>query len=336
MKIYPEKLAAQLGDTVAPIYIISGDEPLLVQESCDIVRDHLRRQGFSERELFHVEAGFDWQQVLFSANSMSLFAEQKLLEIRMPNGKPGDKGAKALQAYVEKAVQGTSMLLVLPRLDAASQRSKWFKILEADGVFVQIWSVDVNQLPGWISTRFRRAGLKATREAVAALCDRIEGNLLAAIQEIERLRLTADTDQIDVEMIVDSVNDSARFDVFGLIDAAVGQNPQRSVKMVRGLRTESADILYIAAMLARELRSLITMAQSLLDGQKIDTVIQRNRVWAKRKNLVGNCLQKQSLQALQGYLRRVGRIDRQVKGMHNGDPWDELESLMLCLAGSPG
>jgi DNA polymerase-3 subunit delta len=142
MKVYPEKISAQINKTVHPVYLVSGDEPLLVQEVLELIRSQLKKKGYLERELFHVDASFDWQEVLFSANSMSLFAEQKILELRMPNGKPGDKGAKALNAYIEQPAEGTTMLLVLPRLDQAAQRSKWFKALDAKGAFIQVWPVD--------------------------------------------------------------------------------------------------------------------------------------------------------------------------------------------------
>ncbi|HIG44249.1 MAG: DNA polymerase III subunit delta [bacterium] len=333
MKVYPEKLVAQLSRHAAPIYIVSGDEPLLVQESCDLIRENLRTRGFTERELFHVEGSFKWEEVLFSANSMSLFAEQKLLELRIPGGKPGTQGAKALLTFIENPTADTVMLVVLPRLDANSQRSKWFKSLESAGMFVQVWPIEVAQLPGWINERFRKVGLNASRDAVMALIERIEGNLLAAVQEIERIRLIVPDNTVDVDLIVEGVSDSARYDVFGLIDASVGQDAARSVKIVRGLCTENNDILYISAMVARELRSLVVMAHAVSRGQNIDTVIKSNRIWQKRRATVRLCLQRQKPDLLQQCLRQLGKIDRQVKGIQQGNPWDELESLMLRLAG---
>lgn len=334
MKVYPEKLVAQLSKHTAPVYIVSGDEPLLVQESCDLIRENLKTRGFRERELFHVEGSFKWEEVLFSANSMSLFAEQKLLELRIPNGKPGTQGAKTLLAFIENPPQDTVMLMVLPRLDANSQRSKWFKALESAGMFIQVWPIEVAQLPAWINQRFGKVGLTASRDAVLALMERIEGNLLAAVQEIERIRLVVPENTVDVDMIVEGVTNSARYDVFGLIDAAVGQDAARSAKIVRGLRTENNDILYISAMVARELRSLVSMAHAVSGGQNIDTVIKSNRIWQKRKKAVRLCLQRQQPDQLQQCLRQLGKIDRQVKGIRLGNPWDELESLMLQLAGA--
>jgi DNA polymerase-3 subunit delta len=335
MKVYADKLAPQLAKSLAPIYIVSGDEPLLVQESCDLIRQNLRTRGYSERDLFHVEGAFNWDGVLFSANSMSLFAEKKLLELRVPNGKPGDKGTKALLTYIGNPPDDTVMLLVLPKLDGKVQRAKWFKALESAGMFIQVWPIEVAHMPRWINERFRKAGLKASNDAVRALIDRIEGNLLAAIQEIERLKLVVPDDTVDVDHVIGGVANNARFDVFGLIDAAVGQDAGRSLRIVRGLRSENTDVLFINVMLARELRGLVTMAGEISRGQSIDAVIRSHRVWPKRKTIVGRCLKQQSAQVFQACLRQLGNVDRLVKGIRQGDPWNELESLTLLLAGRP-
>ena len=335
MKVYPNKLKAQFQQSVKPVYVVSGDEPLLVQESCDLIRESLKQRGFTERELFHIDTGFDWSRVLFSANSMSLFAEKKILELRIPNGKPGDKGARALQTFAQTPPEGTTLLLVLPKMDPASQRSKWFTALDELGVSVQIWPVDVNQLPRWISERFRSVGLQASRDAVTALIDRIEGNLLAAVQEIERLRLISNDNRIDVDQVLEGVSNNARYDVFGLIDAAVGQDPNRSVKVIRGLRAENAEILMVVALLAKELRGLIAMAQMVAEGQQVNAVLKSKRVWPKRQAIVGRCLQRQKVSQLEACLQQLSFVDCKLKGLKPGDPWDELESFALRLAGKP-
>ncbi len=335
MKVYADKLEGELARGIKPIYIVSGDEPLLVAETCDQIRAHLRREGFGERDLFHAEGNFDWEEVLFSANSMSLFAERKILEIRCPGGKPGDKGAAALKTYTDALPDDTVMLFVLPRLDQAAQRTKWFKALDAVGVFVQVWPVELKQMPGWVSERLRRAGLKADREAVELLVERIEGNLLAAIQEIERLRLVASDGRVTIQHVIDGVADSSRYDVYGLIDAAVGQNPRRTLKIVRGLQMEGTDSLFIVTMAARELRSLAAMAGQVSAGKSIDAAMQSARVWAKRKGIVSKCLQARSMAELLEAERRIAGVDQMVKGIGRGDPWRELTDILLELAGQP-
>lgn len=335
MNVTQAQLAAELGKRIAPIYIVSGDEPLLVQEAADQIRLAMRKAGYSEREVFDIDSHFDWEQVLFSANSMSLFAEQKILEVRMPGGKPGDKGATALKTFAKQVPEGTSMLLVLPKLDKRDQNSQWMKALTAVGVFVQIWPISLSEMPKWIGNRFTKAGLIANREAIDALIDRVEGNLLAAIQEIERLRLISKDNKIGFNQIVDGVADSSRYDVFGLIDAALDQDGERTAKIVRGLRHEGIEPLLITSLVARELRSLAAMAHGVAGGSSVDAAMQSAGVWQKRKRLVGKCLKRHKLDTFLSLEQSVGRIDKLVKGIGKGEPWDELATVMLSLAGKP-
>ena len=332
MKVYPDKLQAHLKNSVSPIYIVSGDDPLLIQETSDLLRTHLKSVGFTERELFHTEAGFDWQQVLFSANSMSLFAEQKLIEIRMSSASPGEDGKAALMSFLENPSEGTVLLLVMPRLDQNAQRTKWFKAIEAAGVFVQIWPIDVKNLPRWIGDRFRKAGLSASKEAILVMADRIEGNLLAAVQEIERLSLVSNDGKIDTNDILQGVADSSRYDVFGLIDASVGRDAARTLKIIQGLQLEGEAILYIVAMLGRELRGLSVMANEMKSGS-LDAALKKGRVWQNRKSIVSNSLRNHSLPQFHAMLSRVSDVDSMVKGIKVGNPWEELTSVMLELAG---
>ncbi len=334
MKVYPNKLVAQLKQGASPIYIVSGDEPLLVQESCDLIRSQLKKAGFSQRDLFHAEANFDWEEVLFSANSMSLFAEQKILEIRLPNGKPGDKGGAALTQFAENIPEDTCMLLVLPKMDKRSQGTKWFKALEARGAFVQIWPIEPKDLPSWLGQRFKVAGLNATREAINALAARIEGNLLAAVQDIERLRLSCVDGNVDVPDIQSGVADNSRYDVFGLIDASLSQNSRRALKILQNLRLENAEKLGITRMLAREIRSLIKIAMATEAGQSVDAVMRSQRVMSKRTRVVGRCVSAHSVVDFESMIQHLSRIDKMIKGIGQGNPWDELTSLVLHLSGS--
>lgn len=335
MKIYPEKLAAELGRRIAPVYIVSGDEPLLVQESCDAIRAALRQAGFSERDLFYAEGNFDWEQVMFSASSMSLFADKKILEIRMTSGRPGDKAAAALTAFAEHYPADTVMLLVMPRVDAGVQKRKWFISLEAESVWVQVWPIDLRQMPRWIAGRFNRVGLTASPEAVNALIERVEGNLLAAIQEIERLKLVATRSTINLDDILESVADSSRYDVFTLLDAALNQEYQRTLRIVRGLQVEGTELRAIVPMVARELRNLAGMAVSLEQGGSIEDAMQSARVWNKRKSLVAKCLRRHRLAELLVLQSQIARIDKMIKGIVKGDAWALLTDVMLSLAGKP-
>jgi DNA polymerase-3 subunit delta len=333
MKVYANKLAAQMKQSVSPIYIVSGDEPLLVQETCDLIRSQLKKTGFTERELFHAEANFDWEQVLFSANSMSLFAEQKILEIRLPNGKPGDKGGSALTQFAENIPEDTCMLLVLPKVDKRSQGTKWFKALESRGVLIQIWPIEPKELPAWLGQRFKAAGLNASREAVNALAARIEGNLLAAVQDIERLKLSCVDGKVDVPDIQSDVADNSRYDVFGLIDASLSQNSRRALKILQNLRLENAEKLGIVRMLAREIRSLIKIGLAVETGQSIDSVMRSQRVMSKRTSLVGRCVKAHRVADFELMIQDLSRVDKMIKGIGQGDPWDEITGLILNLSG---
>ena len=218
MKLRADQLKDHVKKPLQPIYIISGDVPLLVQEATDAIRQAARQQGFTERELLHQEAGFDWNYVIESASSMSLFGDKKILELRLGNQKPNDAGKKVLTQYSENPSPDTLLLVITDKLDSAVQRAKWFKSLEAAAVWIQIWPVDAKQLPQWIQRRMMQSGLTPQQEAVSLIAERVEGNLLAASQEIEKLRLLYGETSIDVTMVQDAVADSARFDVFSLVD----------------------------------------------------------------------------------------------------------------------
>lgn len=335
MKVYPDKLNGDLKANLRPVYMVSGDEPLLVQELCDEIRQALKRQGFVERELFHAEASFDWTSLLYSAGSMSLFAEKKLLEVRLPAGKPGDKGSKALLELVPQLGDDTVLLLVLPRATPDIQRAKWFKTLESAGGLIQVWPIEGRELPRWLDGRFRRAGLKATREAVQLMAERIEGNLLAAVQEIERLKLLVPDQQVDVQHVASGVADSARYDVFKLIDAALAGNAARCIRMTSGLKAEGVELIFVISMLVRELRSLELIKTGLIAGESRQSMLGKARVWKNRQDLVIRCLDRHDLQSVRQLAVAVGRVDRMVKGILPGDPWLELENTLLALAGVP-
>lgn len=334
MKVYPNKLAELLRKGEQRVFVVSGDEPLLVQESCDLIRQELKKQGFAEREVFHAESGFDWTSLLYSVNSMSLFADKKIMEIRLPTGKPGDAGGKALIELISQLNDETAVLLVLPRADQSTQRTKWFKSVESSAAFVQVWPIEAKDLPRWLEGRFRQAGLRADREAIRTMAERIEGNLLAAIQEIERLKLIAGDQPVTAADVLEGVADSARYDVFKMIDAALGGDVSRCVRMTEGLRSEGVEVLFVVNMLAREIRSLESIKTELSLGTNQREVFKKARVWDKRVPLVSRCLDRHDLGSLRTLQVTLGAIDRMVKGLKQGDPWRSLQEVVLALAGA--
>ena len=334
MRVYPEKLAADLDKRIAPLYVVSGDEPLLVQEASDLIRARLRETGFTEREVFHAEGrSFDWDSLVYSVGSTSLFGDRKLLDVRLPSGKPGDKGGKALTSVAGQLSADTVMLLTTPRLDGSTTRAKWYKALDAAGVVVQIWPLDRKQFPGWLSRRLRAAGLQADPEAVELLAERLEGNLLAAVQEIERLRLTEGEGRVDAETVSGGVSDSSRFDVFRLIDAALEGDVARALRIVRGLREEGTEILALTGLLAREIRSLAAMSSEMQHGANPDSLIKKYRVFPKRQGIMKRALARHTPESAEALAERLYRIDSAVKGLAASEPWSELEGLVVELGG---
>ncbi len=338
MKLSPAQLAKHLLGSLAPVYVVCGDEHLLCQEACDSIRQATRGQGFSERQVFNVETGFDWGQLIEAGASLSLFAEKRLIELRIPNGKPGDKGAAALLDYLARPAEDTVLLISLPKLDGSTQKTKWAKALidGKDVQFVQIWPVDAAQLPQWIRQRLAQAGLAADQEAVEMIAARVEGNLLAAAQEIEKLKLLAEGGQINAETVQAAVADSARYDVFGLIDACLHGHASHALHMLEGLRGEGIEPPVILWALARELRLLAGIAQQYAQGLPLEKAFAQARppVWDKRRPLVSKALQRHSAQRWNQLLMDAQRIDAQIKGQAEGNPWTGLADLCLQLAGT--
>lgn len=332
-KLYPEKLSGQLAKGLAPIYIVSGDEPLLVQEACDTIRLAARKKGFSEREIYHIDPKFDWGQLHHCANSLSLFSEQKIIEIRMPTGKPGDKGGKALLEYAKAPSPDNLLLLIMGKIDASGQRSKWFKGIESAGVHIAVWPVDADKLPRWINQRLQLAGLSADSGAVDLLASRIEGNLLAAVQEIEKLKLLAQDNVVSTELMASVVADSARYNMFGLSDKALNGDIRGTVKTLHGLKSEGTEVVPILWALTRDIRQLLQVAQATEQGKHLDTAMKQAGIWAKRQALAKHALRRLTSSHLEQLLRQANGIDRAIKGMRAASVWDELLDLVLNLAG---
>jgi len=319
--------------TLAPVYFISGDEPLLVQECCDSVRKAASSQGFSERELYHTDAGFSWDELYNSANALSLFAEKKLIEIRLHNGKPGDSGSKAIVEYCRSPSEDNLLLLVSPKIDARSQKSAWHQAIDKTGVCVQVWPINLQQMPRWIDQRLKAAGLEASTEAIDILCAKTEGNLLAAIQEIEKLKLITEHTVIDAEVMSTAVMDSARYDVFSLADKAIAGDSRAVVDSLQGLRAEGTEPLTLLWALTREIRNLLSLMEATERGEHFDAAARRCGIWDKRKPAVKSALRRLSGAQLQTLLLKAAHADRAVKGAADGDVWTALTNIALGISG---
>jgi len=329
MKLPPQQLPRHLQQQLAPVYFVTGDEPLLVQESCDAIRGKAREAGCEERVVMHVEAGFDWNRLHQESSALSLFARRRLLEVRLPSGKPGDAGSKALQAYTKDYARDNVLLLIAGKIEAAARNSRWYKALDSIGVVVQIWPPGTQQLPGWLKQRMARLGMSAEQDALTLLGERVEGNLLAADQEIEKLHMWHGPGAVTMDEIMAAVADSARYDVFGLVDCTLEGDEIRILRVLAGLRAEGVDPTVVLWALLREIRALAGMAAAVRQGSTAAQALARHHVWEKRKALVAKALQRHDDSGWLQLLQEATRIDRIIKGLGAGNPWDEL--LQLCL-----
>jgi len=329
-----DKLEADLARALAPVYVVSGDDPLLCNEAADRIRSAARASGFSERTVFTVERGFDWQELAAAGASMSLFAERRLLELRMASAKPGTAGAKALSAYAASPPDDNLLLILAPRLDKSALRTSWVRALDGAGVVVQVWPLDRRQLPRWIASRMRAEGLRPAPGAAELIADRVEGNLLAADQEIRKLALLLGEGNVSEEQVARAVTDSARFDVFGLVDAADAGDLGRSHRILAGLRGEGVEPVLVLWALARELRALAGVSWQLSQGGVEGDAMRRAGIWPRRQPLARRVLARHPLPALHHLLRRTANVDRVIKGSAPGRPWQALADLVTAIAGS--
>jgi len=332
-KVRPEQLANSLKPPLAPVYFIFGDEPLIVQECCDTVRNAARANGFTERELHHTDSGFSWDELYNSANAMSLFADRKIIEIRIHNGKFNEEASKAIISYCNAPSEDTLLLLVSPKIDSRSQKAKWFTAIDNTGVAVQVWPISLAQMPRWVDQRLKAAGLNADSEAIDILCAKTEGNLLAAVQEVEKLKLIADNGFIDPQTMTNAVMDSARYDIFGMVDKAMAGDSHAAAESLQGLRGEGSEPLTLLWALVREIRTINAIREALDRGENFDLAARNNGVWDKRKPLIKSVLKRLSTQQLQYLLRKAALADRATKGVAVGDVWNILLEITLGLAG---
>ncbi len=334
MRLKPEQLAEHLRKPLLPVYLVTGDEPLQAGEAADTIRAAARAAGFAQREVIEAGPGFDWNGLAAEAASFSLFAEKKLIDLRLPSGKPGREGGKALADYCADPPPDTLLLLSLPKLDRQQQSAKWFKAIDQRGAVVQVWPIGPRELPRWIEQRLRAAGLEPSREAVRLLADRVEGNLLAARQEIDKLLLLHGTGPLDAEALIEAVADSARYDVFELVDTALRGEAARALHILEGLRGEGTAPAVVLWALHREIAQLAKLAVASARGVGIDHALARNKVWERRKPLLRQAVARLRPAQWLALLDECHRADCSVKQADPLDPWLRLENLALGIAGT--
>jgi DNA polymerase-3 subunit delta len=325
----PASLARQLGRT----YLISGDEPLLVNEAADAIRAKARASGFTERELHIVERGFDWQGLLGQSRAMSLFAERKIIEIRMTNPTPGEQGADAIIELAEQSDPDTMVLVITGKLDGRTMNSRWVSAMDKNGTVVQVWPIELARLSGWVRERLSRHGLVADASAAALLAERVEGNLLAAHQEVEKLALLLSPGPLTSETIVEAVADSARFDVLQVGEAAMRGKTARALRILEGLKGEGFEPTLVLWAINKDLQWIARARELMSNGQSSDSAMNALYVWKPRQQAMKAALARLPTRAINEMIIAAERADRAIKGALRTDPWLEFERLVALLSG---
>ncbi len=328
LKLTTDSLIPHLEQRLLPAYLVSGDEPLLAGEAADAIRARARDAGFTEREVHFLERGSDWDDVRASAGNLSLFGSRRLLELRLPTARPGAAGGSTLLSLLERDDPDTLLLVVAPRLDRDAQAAQWFRALESRGGWVPVWPVEADKLVGWLRGRSRRLRLEIAEEALALLADRTEGNLLAAHQELEKLRLLAPAGAITADTVLASVADSARFDVFRLSEAVLEGEADRALRVLAGLRSEGTEQTLVLWALTKALRDLWgTVASPAARGAR--------PAWQRQAAALEKGARRARRLPFRALTLRAARADRMIKGRLQGDAWDEMALLAADICGRP-
>jgi DNA polymerase III subunit delta len=332
MKLSVEDLPHHLGKGLQSLYVIHGAALLLAIEAADAIRAAARTEGISEREVLIADTGFKWAELRNSAQGMSLFSTRKLLDLRIPTGKPGVEGAQALQEYCQQLNNDTVTLISLPRLDGATMKSKWFGTLAEHGVMIAADEISLNELPRWIAARLKRQNQSADADTLTFLAQRVEGNLLAAFQEIQKLALLFPEGQLTFEQVKNAVMDVARYDVFKLSEAMLAGDAIRFAHILEGLRTEGTATVLILWALAEDIRTMAKVSRAMQQNGNLAGALRDARVWGVRQKLVGRAVRRFSPAFTERALRQAALIDKLVKGLRSGDVWDELLHLGVRCA----
>ena len=333
MNIKPEQLQNSLSNQLASTYFAFGAEILLVEQSLSMIKGIARENGFKERFRFDIDGNFSWDSIISLISSPSLFAEKRIIECRFTTGKIGVKGSKALTEILETLPDDILLIISSGKLEMAQQKSKWFKTLDKKGIIIQHWEVQSNQLVGWITRNMSQLGLDSNIEVANAIAYCTEGNLLASMQEIQKLKIAYPDGKINLREYLNQIDQQSQYSVFGMIDSALQGDTDKVNKVFNSLVDDSTPPVILVSSLYREIKNLVSMSIELKTNQTIESILNNHRVWQKRKPLISNALKKHSYQKLQKLLLRLGRIDRSLKGMDNLDVYDELQNVVIALSG---
>lgn len=333
MKTQPGQLPQLLKKGLAPVYLISGDEPLLVQECCDQVRATAREAGYQDRLVYHADHQLDWNAVADECNALSLFAEKRRIEIHLPSGKLGD-GRKVMEQVLQSPPEDVVLLLISAKLDAAETKRKWYKELQGTGVHVPVWPIDPEKFPGWLQQRAGNLGLQLTRGAMMILAERLEGNLLAASQELDRLALLLGNNKtIDEATVEQAVQDSSRFNGFELVTELLSGKAAHAGKMIGILQQEGENPLGLLSVLTRDLNLILELQKTVQPGENPSAFLKKRGVFQPRRAAaVRQAAGRLNRNQLHQALHLCHLTDRAAKGFDSLGPWHHLRDLSILLA----
>jgi DNA polymerase-3 subunit delta len=332
MRISSEDLPRHLSKGLGSLYVIHGEAMLLAIEAADAIRTAARVAGYTERETHIAEQHFKWGELRNSAQSMSLFSSRKVIDLRIPSGKPGVEGAQALQDHCANLDPDTLTLISLPKLEHTAFKSKWFAALEQHGTIISADEVSLTSLPTWIAARLQRQNQSADADTLLFLAQKVEGNLLAAFQEIQKLALLFPAGPLTFEQVKDSVMDVARYDIFKLSEAMLTGDAPRYVHILDGLRAEGTATVLILWTLSEDIRALAKVSRALQQSGNLSGALREARVWGEKQKLIERAVRRFSPVFAERALRQAGQIDKLIKGLRQGDVWDELLQLGVRCA----
>lgn len=332
MLLKGEQLAAHLERDLRPLYVLYGDEPLLVIEAADAIRAKAKKQGYSEREVLTVLPQFDWGQLLAAGGNMSLFGDKKLIDLRIPTGKPGKDGSSALQQWCQNLSLDNLLLITLPELDWREEKAVWFTALVNAGVAIKLMAPPLAELPGWIAGRLRRQQQSSDLESLKFIAERVEGNLLAAHQEIQKLALLYPVGPLSAAQVRDAVLNVARYDIDGLREALLGGDIARLARTLDGLMHEGEAPPLVLWAMSEEIRALAVIRSGMDAGKPTDVLLKEAKVWGARQMPIKKALQRLSTATLEAALQHAGKIDLLAKGIGRGNIWEEFLRLGLRLS----
>ena len=335
MQIRPDQLRKDLQASRQSVYLVCGEEPLQHRECVDMLRKAAKYYGYDEREVYTADAKFDWNALSIAAHELSLFATKRLIEIHLPTGKPSDKGV-ALIDYCENLPEDIILLIVAGKIESATRKSKWYKAVDKVARIISVWPIEGLQLNQWLNKRLQAKGLSLTAESLQLINDRVEGNLLAADQEIEKLSLLYPAkDQmlaLDYEQVSYAVFDNARYNIFDLFDCALSGDLKRASRMLSGLQREGQPIMLIMTLVAKEVRMLAKICAIMEQSQNLQNALKGFYIFPKRKSLISQTVRNTQVEQWQALLKKLFLADKMAKGAEPGDPWGLMQLILADIA----